>query len=182
MENSIQNIILQEMEDLEGILIATTNLTANLDKAFERRFLYKIKFEKPSQEAKKQIWKAMMPELSEADARYLASKFEFSGAQIENIVRKKTIQSILYGSEPSREELLGYCCEEERGRHPKDKNWFLRMPPLAVQFVRFAAFLQHCHILANYYLTFTVRNMIIRFEKQQKPDIWQRTISTGTYG
>jgi AAA+ superfamily predicted ATPase len=115
MENSIQNIILQEMEDLEGILIATTNLTANLDKAFERRFLYKIKFEKPSQEAKKQIWKAMMPELSEADARYLASKFEFSGAQIENIVRKKTIQSILYGSEPSREELLGYCCEEERG-------------------------------------------------------------------
>ena len=103
------------MEDLEGILIATTNLTANLDKAFERRFLYKIKFEKPSQEAKKQIWKAMMPELSEADARYLASKFEFSGAQIENIVRKKTIQSILYGSEPSREELLGYCCEEERG-------------------------------------------------------------------
>ncbi len=115
MENSIQNIILQEMEDLEGILIATTNLTANLDKAFERRFLYKIKFEKPSQEAKRQIWKAMMPELSEADARYLASKFEFSGAQIENIVRKKTIQSILYGSEPSREELLGYCCEEERG-------------------------------------------------------------------
>ena len=77
------------MEDLEGILIATTNLTANLDKAFERRFLYKIKFEKPSQEAKKQIWKAMMPELSEADARYLASKFEFSGAQIENIVRKR---------------------------------------------------------------------------------------------
>ena len=42
MENSIQNIILQEMESLEGIMIATTNLTSNLDKAFERRFLYKI--------------------------------------------------------------------------------------------------------------------------------------------
>ena len=39
MENSIQNIILQEMEKLDGILIATTNLTTNLDKAFERRFL-----------------------------------------------------------------------------------------------------------------------------------------------
>lgn len=34
MENSIQNIILQEMESLEGIMIATTNLTTNLDKAF----------------------------------------------------------------------------------------------------------------------------------------------------
>ena len=44
MENSIQNIILQEMESLEGIMIATTNLTGNLDKAFERRFLYKIQF------------------------------------------------------------------------------------------------------------------------------------------
>ena len=43
MENSIQNIILQEMESIEGIMIATTNLTTNLDKAFERRFLYKIR-------------------------------------------------------------------------------------------------------------------------------------------
>ena len=46
MENTIQNIILQEMEDLNGILIATTNLATNLDSAFERRFLYKIEFEK----------------------------------------------------------------------------------------------------------------------------------------
>ena len=44
MENSIQNIILQEMETLDGIMIATTNLQQNLDKAFERRFLYKINF------------------------------------------------------------------------------------------------------------------------------------------
>ena len=42
MENSIQNIILQEMESLEGIMIATTNLVQNMDSAFERRFLYKV--------------------------------------------------------------------------------------------------------------------------------------------
>lgn len=46
MENSLQNIILQEMEQLDGIMIATTNLTQNLDRAFERRFLYKIEFER----------------------------------------------------------------------------------------------------------------------------------------
>ena len=34
MENSIQNIILQEMESLEGIMIATTNLVQNMDSAF----------------------------------------------------------------------------------------------------------------------------------------------------
>ena len=75
MENSIQNIILQEMEDLDGILIATTNLTCNLDKAFERRFLYKIRFEKPSVEAKARIWRSMMPELSEAESLQLANDY-----------------------------------------------------------------------------------------------------------
>ena len=49
MENSLQNIILQEMENLDGIMIATTNLQQNMDKAFERRFLYKIKFDKPTE-------------------------------------------------------------------------------------------------------------------------------------
>ena len=113
MENSIQNIILQEMEDLDGILIATTNLTENLDKAFERRFLYKVRFEKPSIEVKRQIWKSMMPDITDANAAYLADKFELSGGQIEYVARKKTIQNILSGTEPAIEDLIKYCCEEE---------------------------------------------------------------------
>ena len=112
MENSLQNIILQEMEDLKGILIATTNLTENLDKAFERRFLYKVKFNTPSITVKCQIWKALMPELSDTDARYLAEKFDFSGGQIENVVRKRTIQSILTGNEPDMQAILTFCSEE----------------------------------------------------------------------
>lgn len=52
MDNAMQNIILQEIEDLEGILIATTNLTSNLDSAFERRFLFKIEFHKPATDVK----------------------------------------------------------------------------------------------------------------------------------
>lgn len=122
MENSLQNIILQEMEDLNGILIATTNLSENFDKAFERRFLYKVRFEKPSAKVKAQIWKSMMPELSETDAQYLSEKFELSGGQIENIVRKKTIQSILSGKEPAMEEILQFCCEEERGSRRENRR------------------------------------------------------------
>jgi SpoVK/Ycf46/Vps4 family AAA+-type ATPase len=91
MENSIQNIILQEMETLEGIMIATTNLTQNLDPAFERRFLFKIEFDKPGIEAKTAIWRAMMPELSESAAAELALAYSFSGGQIENIARKRTV-------------------------------------------------------------------------------------------
>lgn len=112
MENSLQNIILQEMEDLDGILIATTNLTTNLDKAFERRFLYKIRFEKPSVEASSHIWQSMLPELTDAEAHQLAADYPFSGGQIENISRKKTIRSLINGKEPSFADIRDFCSEE----------------------------------------------------------------------
>ena len=118
MENSIQNIILQEMEDLDGILIATTNLTTNLDKAFERRFLYKIRFDKPSAEARSRIWRTMLPELSEQEATLLSAEFDFSGGQIENISRKKTVKALISGQQPSFDEIREYCLEENIDEGP----------------------------------------------------------------
>ena len=113
MENSIQNIILQEMENLDGILIATTNLAQNMDKAFERRFLYKIKFEKPTLEARMHIWHEMIPTLSDADTKILAEKYDFSGGQIENIARHNAINGILYGNKAnSIDSLISYCDNE----------------------------------------------------------------------
>jgi SpoVK/Ycf46/Vps4 family AAA+-type ATPase len=111
-ENAMQNIILQEMENLDGIMIATTNLTQNLDKAFERRFLYKIEFEKPSIEAKRSIWQSIIPTLTDADAATLAGRYDFSGGQIENIARKCTVDSIISGSEPDLEKLEFHCKNE----------------------------------------------------------------------
>jgi len=114
MENTIQNIILQEMETLDGIMIATTNLTENLDSAFERRFLYKIAFEKPDAIVRGKIWQQMIPELSDADATTLAEHFDFSGGQIENVARKYAINSILYGNDTEMLPILeDYCrCEQ----------------------------------------------------------------------
>ena len=114
MENSIQNIILQEMETLDGILIATTNLAENMDKAFERRFLYKVKFEKPVVEARMSIWREMIPMLDENEARFLASRYELSGGQIENIARHYTIGCILHGEPDGILEQLCVYCDEER--------------------------------------------------------------------
>ena len=113
MENAIQNIILQEMETLQGIMIATTNLTGNLDKAFERRFLYKIKFEKPSIEAKRSIWRSMLPELDEHQAQELAERYEFSGGQIENIARKKAVDDIINGIEGIDMAAIRSYCDSE---------------------------------------------------------------------
>jgi SpoVK/Ycf46/Vps4 family AAA+-type ATPase len=114
MENSIQNIILQEMESLDGILIATTNLAQNMDKAFERRFLYKIKFEKPTVEARMSMWREMIPVLNEDDTRILANKYDFSGGQIENIARHYTIGNILHGESDNIIDTLSAYCDSER--------------------------------------------------------------------
>lgn len=95
MENAMQNIILQEMEQLEGIMIATTNLTGSLDAAFERRFLYKVEFEKPAPAERLHIWQSMLPDLTKAQAQELAEEYDFSGGQIENVARKRIVSDII---------------------------------------------------------------------------------------
>ncbi|MGO5016490.1 ATP-binding protein [Segatella copri] len=126
LENNIQNIILQEIEQLDGILIATTNLAENMDKAFERRFLYKVKFEKPDLHGRLQIWQTMIPSLNDADASFLAASYDFSGGEIENIARHYTIQSILHGKPAVMlKSLVGYCDSERlEVRTPKRKVGF----------------------------------------------------------
>ena len=115
MENALQNIILQEMEKIDGILIATTNLVQNFDKAFERRFLYKVKFNAPSIQTRRHIWQSIMPEISEESASWLASHYNLSGGQIENVARRYAINTILYG--PPAEELPTLCkCSENESK------------------------------------------------------------------
>lgn len=113
MENAMQNIILQEMESFEGILIATTNLTGNLDTAFERRFLYKIEFPKPTPNESKHIWHSMLPELTEDESLELAKQYSFSGGQIENIARKQLINAVLTGEDKVNLDAVQEACKTE---------------------------------------------------------------------
>ena len=107
------------METLDGIMIATTNLQDNLDPAFERRFLYKIKFEKPDESVRARIWQTMIPELSTADAGTLAASYDLSGGQIENIARKHAINRVLYGlQEQPLDTLLRDCANEKLTNTP----------------------------------------------------------------
>jgi hypothetical protein len=116
--NATQNIILEELETFEGILIATTNLTQNMDAAFERRFLYKIEFEMPSLENRAKIWMEFL-KVDEKDATELARQFSFTGAQIENVFRKNTANSILYGDEYDFEKIVELCKQEKIERELK---------------------------------------------------------------
>ncbi|MGC4128097.1 MAG: ATP-binding protein [Bergeyella sp.] len=120
-ENAIQNILLEELENFDGILFATTNLVENLDSAFERRFLYKINFEKPEPKIASQIWKSKMPFLSDEESLKLASQFSFSGGEMENIARKILMDEVLNNISPNFSQIVKYCqsekWSEEKGNH-----------------------------------------------------------------
>ena len=124
MNNTIQNIILKKKKKMEGIMIATTNLTENLDSAFERRFLYKVEFTIPEAPARSRIWMSMMPSLTLEEASSLAQQYPLSGGQIENISRKCAVEFILEGKNPSREEVMKMCEQESIGGKKRPKIGF----------------------------------------------------------
>ncbi len=119
-ENAIQNILLEELETFDGILFATTNLVDNLDPAFERRFLFKVKFQAPSIENASKIWKSKLPFLTPKQAIQLATNFTFSGGQMENIAKKCIFNEILHGVKPSIDEVNQFC--EQEGWSSKNKG------------------------------------------------------------
>lgn len=111
-ENAIQNILLEELENFKGIFIATTNLAENLDKAFDRRFLFKIKFQKPSVEARASIWMSKLEKIDPSDAERLAESYDLTGGQIDNIIRKVEIENLINGEKMTFEKLAEFCDQE----------------------------------------------------------------------
>ncbi len=89
------------------------NTVSSLDPAFERRFLFKVKFERPSLEAKKQIWMDKLNGLGEDEAEVLAETFNLSGGEIENVVRKVTMNRVLTGAGYSLDYLKDLCSQEK---------------------------------------------------------------------
>ena len=113
MMNAIQNICLDAIENLDGILIATTNLAGNFcDEAFARRFIFKVEFSTPEAETRSKIWKSMVNTLSDEDAAELGDSYVFSGGNIENIARKSAVSYVLSGKKADMGELRKYCDEE----------------------------------------------------------------------
>jgi SpoVK/Ycf46/Vps4 family AAA+-type ATPase len=110
--NAIQNILLQELENFEGIMIATTNLTDNLDKAFDRRFLFKINVGMPDAESRFNIWKVKLPKVKKPILNQLSTLYSLSGGQIDNVVRK-VILNELVGEKADSIESLSLLCRQE---------------------------------------------------------------------
>ncbi|TAE74793.1 MAG: ATP-binding protein [Bacteroidetes bacterium] len=80
--------LLQKIEEHPGVLILATNIRANLDKAFLRRFQAEVYFGIPNEQSRLTLWKKAFEgwELEpKIDLQEIAKKYVVSGAAIKNI-------------------------------------------------------------------------------------------------
>jgi SpoVK/Ycf46/Vps4 family AAA+-type ATPase len=102
MHNQMQNIFLEQIENFRGMLIATTNLLENIDKAFSRRFNYKIEFKKPDKKQRELLWKMMLPEDAPYEENFdykELSSYSLTGGQI-NLIVKNTAYKVAVREKP----------------------------------------------------------------------------------
>lgn len=111
--NNIQNILLQSLEDFNGILFATTNLVDNIDDAFDRRFMMKFKLDEPDIKTRFEIINYMLPEITIDLKKFIAENYSLTGAQIQNIKRRIITQKVIKGNIKIKKDLMEQLIEEE---------------------------------------------------------------------
>ena len=121
MFNSVQNMLLQELEDFKGIFIATTNMLINMDSAFDRRILYKLNFEKPDKTTRFSILKEQFPIVEEDFLRKVSTDHSLTGGQIVNVKKRCVTEQLLFGSETSNPEKFLFYVEQEMNFRKTDK-------------------------------------------------------------
>jgi len=126
MHNQMQNIFLEQIENFDGILIATTNLLDSIDKAFSRRFNYKIEFLKPDEMQRKILWEKLLPEalpLSDDFDYEKLSRSNLTGGQIELVI-KNTAYKLAIEDDPifKTKDFIDEIIKEEKTMFDKDKK------------------------------------------------------------
>ena len=64
----------------------------------------------------------MLPDLSESEAIQLATDFDCSGGQIENVARKREVKAIIGLEEPGFADIREFCREEGIGNETDRKK------------------------------------------------------------
>ncbi|MEN0037329.1 MAG: ATP-binding protein [Cellvibrio sp.] len=89
--------LLQRVEDFPGVVILASNIKANIDEAFARRFQSIIYFPLPDETERLRLWKNLLPNDSllakDVDLGALAEKYELSGGSLTNVVRYAAIRA-----------------------------------------------------------------------------------------
>ena len=95
--------LLQRVEDFPGVVILATNLKANIDDAFARRFQTAVYFPMPDAVQRLSLWRGMLRDNNlldtEVDLGQLSEKYEIAGGAIINAVRYAAIRAMRRGIE-----------------------------------------------------------------------------------
>jgi hypothetical protein len=91
--------LLQRVEDFPGVVILATNLKANIDEAFARRFQSVVYFPMPDSDQRLRLWQGMLgksppPMADDVSLERLADDFELSGGAITNVIRFAAIKAL----------------------------------------------------------------------------------------
>jgi hypothetical protein len=99
--NQEVSYLLQRVEDFPGHVVLASNLKANIDEAFARRFQSMVYFPMPDAGQRLRLWRTALrdpgrigPDLS---LPYLAERHELSGGAITNVVRYAAIKAVRAG-------------------------------------------------------------------------------------
>jgi len=100
--NQEVSYLLQRMEDFPGVVILATNLKANLDEAFSRRFQSMIYFPMPGPEQRLLLWEQSFPEKMVFEDKEglatIAEKYEMTGGSIINVTRYVSLLAVKQGT------------------------------------------------------------------------------------
>lgn len=112
------NLLLQLMEQFSGIVLLTTNLKQNIDRAFMRRIMYKVFFEPPEPDERERLWRSMLPATEYAeniDFARLARTFELAGGSIRAAVQRAAYRAAARNTQISMEDLVDCAQLEVQG-------------------------------------------------------------------
>ncbi|MFN3162550.1 MAG: ATP-binding protein [Pseudohongiellaceae bacterium] len=111
--------LLQRVEDFPGVVILASNIKANIDEAFSRRFQSIVYFPMPDSEHRLLLWRHILGNTRnlalDISLESLAEKYELSGGAITNVVRYGAINTLqMNRSEISQEDLIEGVTRELR--------------------------------------------------------------------
>ena len=102
--------LLQRMELYEGVTILATNLRANLDEAFARRFFRTVEFPFPKPPERLRIWQTLfppeLPKAPDVDFTLLAKRFDLAGGNIRNVIHSGAVLAASDGGQVTMGHLL----------------------------------------------------------------------------
>lgn len=96
--NQQVSYLLQRIEDFNGVIILSSNMKNNIDKAFIRRFETMVYFATPSANERYELWSKGFSKSStlesEINLREIANRYEVTGGVIMNIIRYSSLMAL----------------------------------------------------------------------------------------